>query len=335
MKAAVLYGIRDLRIEDREIPKIGEGEVLVKIKYALTCGTDLKAYERGHPYIKYPIILGHEYVGEVVEIGKKVESFEKGDLITSANSAPCYECFYCKKRLYNLCERLKENLIGFTVNGSFAEYMVVPERILKVNTFKISEKNFKKYACLEPLACVVHAWNLINVKEDDTVLIIGSGPIAILHAQVALKHSKMVTLIGKHESRLKIARKLGIEVLDLEQMQIKKNGYDIVIEAVGSLEAWNMAFDLVGKGGSVLFFGGLKAGSNVCFDAYKIHYGEVKILGSFHHDPNSVKKAFEMIEKKLINTELIITSERKLEEIEKALEDMATGKDMKVGIILA
>ncbi len=333
MKAALLYGIRDIRIEEKEIPKIKEGEVLVKIRYALTCGTDLKAYERGHPYIKYPIILGHEYVGEVVEVGKEVEGLERGDLITSANSAPCYDCFYCKKNLYNLCERLKENLIGFTINGSFAEYMVVPERILRVNTYKIKETNFRKYASLEPLACVVHSWNLIKVGENDEVLIIGSGPIAILHAQIALNHSKKVTLIGKHESRLKIARKLGIEVLDLEQIRTKENEYDVVIEAVGSIEAWNMAFDFVRKGGTVLFFGGLSAGSKVCFDAYKIHYGEVKLLGSFHHEPNSVKKAFEMIEKNMVNTELIITSERKLEEIGKAFEDMANGKDMKVGIL--
>jgi len=338
MKAALLKAIREIKIEEKEIPKPKNGELLIKVLYSLTCGTDLKAYERGHPYIKYPRIIGHEYVGEVIEKGSDVKNFEIGEIVTGANSAPCMNCYYCKKGNYNLCENLKDTLIGFTLDGSFAEYMIIPKRIVELNLFKIKEKNYKKYASLEPLACVVHAWNLLKVNDDDEVLIIGSGPIALLHAQLALSFTKKVHLLGKHESRLKLAKMLGVKVYDYEEYKdeiarLKEGeGYDIVIEAVGTIEAWNIAFELVRKGGSLVYFGGLKAGTQINLDAYKIHYGELKILGSFHHDPNSVKKAFELIKKNKVNTEMLITSERKVDELEQALLSMAKGEDMKVGI---
>jgi len=338
MKAAVLKDIGNLKIEEREIPNPNEGEVIIKLIYALTCGTDLKSYERGHPYLKFPRVIGHEYVGEIIAKGKDVKKFEIGDIVTGANSAPCGECFYCKKGNFNLCERLYENLIGFTIDGAFAEYMKIPRRIVEKNLYKIYEKDYSKYACIEPLACVIHAWKFFNVNEDDKILIIGSGPIGLLHAQVALNKSKHVYLLGKHEDRLNLAKKLNIKTFDFEVYKEKleelkdKEGFDIVIEAVGTLEAWNIAFDLVRKGGILVYFGGLKSGTKISLDAYKIHYGELKILGSFHHDPDSVRIAYEMIKQGKVNTKMLITSERKLEDLENALIDMAKGKDMKVGI---
>ncbi|HLI46727.1 MAG TPA: alcohol dehydrogenase catalytic domain-containing protein [Geobacterales bacterium] len=336
MKAAVLKNIRELKIEEKEIPVPSKGELVIRLLYALTCGTDLKSYERGHPFLKFPRIIGHEYVGEVVAKGDLVKNFEIGDLVTGANSAPCGECFYCRKGNHNLCERLNETLLGFTLDGAFAQYMKVPRRIVEKNLYKIEERDYKKYASIEPLACVVHSWKFIDVKGDDNILIIGSGPIAILHSQLALNYSKNVSLLGKHDNRLSLARRLGIKVYDYEiykqRLDELKEGFDIVIEAVGTPEAWGMAFDLVRKGGSLLYFGGLKSGTQVSFDAYKIHYGELQIYGSFHHDPVSVRRAFELIKENKVDTKILITSERNLEEIESALLDMASGKDMKVGI---
>lgn len=333
MKAAFLYGIKDLRISDIDERKPKEGEIAIRVLYSLTCGTDLKTYERGHPYIVYPRILGHEYVGEIIAKGEGVKDFEIGDIVAGANSAPCFDCFYCKRNKFNLCENLKDSLLGFTKDGSFSEYMIIPSKIVKTNLFRIEDKEYKKYAALEPLACVVHGWNLLGQQDFENVLIIGSGPIALLHAQMAKRRSKNVILIGKHEERLKKARELGIEVHDLEKEKEIDKKFELVIEAVGKQDAWEMAFNYVEKGSTVLFFGGLKYGSKVLFDAYKIHYEEIKLLGSFHHDPKSVKEAFELIRNGIINVPLLITSERRLEELKEALEDMAKGKEMKVGII--
>jgi len=340
MKAAVLYGIKNLKIEEVEIPKPKEGEILIKVLYSLTCGTDLKTYERGHAFIKYPMIIGHEYVGEIIKVGENVKNFKEGDIVTGANSAPCFNCFFCNKKSYSLCENLSKNLLGFTVNGSFAEYMCIPKEIVNVNLYKVEDKNYKKYASIEPLACVIHAWEKLNVKEDDNVLIVGSGPIALLHLQVALLKTKNVFVLAKHKDRINKIKEFNVKVFDIENENFKEEvfkennkGYDLVIEAVGKEEAWKLSFEFVRKGGTLLLFGGLRKGIEISFDSYKIHYGEVKILGSFHHDPYSVKKCFELIKNNKINTEVLITNEMKLENLEEALLRMAEGKEMKVGII--
>ena len=341
MKAALLKNIRKIEVADISIPEPKEDEILIKVVYSLTCGTDLKAYERGHPYIKYPIVLGHEYVGDIVRKGKDVKEFEIGDIVAGVNSAPCFNCFYCKKFQYNLCENIEDVLLGFKLNGCFAEYMIIPSRIVKVNLFKIEEKDFKKYAMLEPLACVVHGVNILKIQENENVLIIGSGPIGILLAQVCKNITRDVFLLAKHINRIKIAEKLGIKTINVEENyeeEIKKitnnYGFDAVIEAVGTLEAWNLAFKFVRKGGKLMYFGGLKKGTKISLDAYKIHYGELKIFGSFHHDPASVKEAYNFIKQNKIQVQSLITEEMKLENIEKALLSMAEGKNMKVGIII-
>ncbi len=341
MKAAVLYEPRKLVIEEVENPQAKDGEILIKVLYALTCGTDLKTYERGHTMIKYPMIIGHEYVGEVIENRSKNEKIKKGDIVVGANSAPCFNCYYCKKENYSLCEKLNESLLGFTKPGCFAEYMVIPQRISEINLFKLNDYDYKRYASLEPLACVVHGWKYLNVKDEDYVLIIGSGPIGILHALMAKLYTKNVYLLGKHKERLSLINELGINTFDYDEYyknlhEIKNHYYfDVVIEAVGTNEAWNLAFELVRKGGFLLLFGGLGPNSKAIFDATKIHYGEIKILGSFHHDPNSIKKSFELIRDKVIPIDKLITSEVNLEKIEFALNNMAKGWDMKVGIKIA
>jgi Threonine dehydrogenase and related Zn-dependent dehydrogenases len=341
MKAALLKGVRNIEVTDIDVPEPKPDEILIKILYSLTCGTDLKAYERGHPYIKYPVVLGHEYVGEIVKKGRDVKNFEIGEIVTGANSAPCFNCFYCNKAQYNLCENIEDVLIGFKLNGCFSEYMIVPGRIVKVNLFKVEEKDFKKYAMLEPLACVIHAVNILHIQENENVLIIGSGPMGILLSQVCKNITNQVFLLGKHMARIKIAERLGIKTINIEENyeeEVKRitsdYGFDVVIEAVGTLDAWNLAFKLVRKGGKLMYFGGLKRGLEINLDAYKIHYGEIKIFGSFHHDPNSVKEAYNIIKQNKIQIQSLITEEMKLPDIEKALLSMAEGKNMKVGIVM-
>ncbi|MCJ7718754.1 alcohol dehydrogenase catalytic domain-containing protein, partial [Candidatus Bathyarchaeota archaeon] len=178
MKAAMLHGVKDLRVEDVDVPGVGIGEVLVKIKAATTCGTDVKIYQRGYveKIIKLPTIFGHEWAGEVVEVGENLDWPKKGMRVRAGNSAPCLHCNMCQKGKYNLCE----NMIWLW--GAYAEYIKIPARTVLVNMQEVpSHISFEEAAITEPLACVLHGVEEANVKLGDTVAVIGAGPIGLLH----------------------------------------------------------------------------------------------------------------------------------------------------------
>ena len=168
MKVAVLYGKEKIRIEERETPKPGKGEVLVKVKTALTCGTDVKVFLKGgHPrMIRLPSPFGHEFSGEIAEVGEGVEGWEKGMRVVAVNSAPCFQCYHCRRGEYSLCEDL------LFLNGAYAEYILIPERIVRYNLYSLpSNLSFEESAFLEPLSCVVHGVEEIGVKLGDTVAV--------------------------------------------------------------------------------------------------------------------------------------------------------------------
>ena len=214
MKAAVFYGPGDLRVEEVEKPKPGPGEVLVKTSVALTCGTDLKTYLRGHPYSKPPLIMGHEYTGIVEEVGEGVDWVKPGDRIVTVNSAPCGHCIYCKLGRPNLCERLMDQIIGFTVDGAYAEYVKVPPRVARFNLYHVAEDvEPVEAALLEPFSCVVRGQRLINIDLGDTIAIIGAGPIGLMHLLLAqISGSKKTIVIDISPDRLRFAEELGADV---------------------------------------------------------------------------------------------------------------------------
>ena len=186
MLAVRFYEPGNLKAEQVSVPEPGPGELIVKSAVALTCGTDVKMYKRGHPLAKPPQIMGHEFAGSVSAVGKGVTNFRVGMNVVAANSAPCNQCFYCLLHQPNLCERLNESIIGFALPGTYAEYVRVPERIVRQNTFQVPDGvPLESVASLEPLACVVHGWELIRIfPTGGTVVIIGGGPIGLLHVQL-------------------------------------------------------------------------------------------------------------------------------------------------------
>jgi L-iditol 2-dehydrogenase len=198
------------RIELREIktPHPSYGEILVKIKAALTCGTDLKAFGRGHPVIPMPGVFGHEFSGVVVKVGKGVMRFKEGDELMAVHSAPCLECRYCKKGLYNLCEKIMDT----KVLGAFAEYILLPPGIVRQNVFhKPKNITFEEAAFLEPLSCVIHGTGCLDIKKGDCALVIGAGPIGLLHLLLLKEKGAKVTVIDKHNKKLNLAKKLGAD----------------------------------------------------------------------------------------------------------------------------
>jgi L-iditol 2-dehydrogenase len=341
MLAVRFYSPGDLRVEQVPVPEPGPGELVVKSAVALTCGTDVKMYRRGHPLAKPPTIMGHEFAGTITAVGAGVGNFKVGTRVVSANSAPCGKCFYCLIHQPNLCEHLNDSIVGFTWPGSYAEYVRIPEGIVRQNTFEVPEGvASEEVASLEPLACVVHGWDLINQTPSGIVVIIGGGPIGLLHAQLArLNGAKKVALCDVVEERLQEARKVGVDVtidsanenlaermLDLTEGR----GADLVVEAVGRRETWESAQTLVRKGGTVLLFGGCPAGTAVSFDAEKIHYGEMHIQGAFHHTPASVERAFRLIVSGRVSIKPLISHDMPLERAKEALELMGSGKALKI-----
>src|SRR6266542_4739530 len=174
MMAAVLYGKEHLQVEPVSVPTIDPGDILVRVKVALTCGTDVKVFRRGYHarMIVPPAVFGHELAGDVVEAGANVRNFKSGQRVVAANSAPCNECFFCGRGLENLCEDLLFN------NGAYAEYIRIPARIVERNTYTIPPNvSYHDAALVEPLACVIRGLEETAMRSGDTVTIIGLGPI--------------------------------------------------------------------------------------------------------------------------------------------------------------
>ena len=216
MKAIQYYAPKDIRYEEVLVKPPEAGEVVVKIMSALTCGTDVKTFRRGHPVLikEVPSGFGHEFAGIVEKIGRGVEGFKVGDRVVAANSAPCGECFFCRKGEYNLCENL--NLL----NGAYAQYITVPARIVKKNMLILTDDlSFDKAAFCEPLANVVHGAERTEIKSGDTVGIIGIGPIGLMFARIAKLMGARVIVAGRNPMKLQAAEDFAHadETIDLKK----------------------------------------------------------------------------------------------------------------------
>jgi L-iditol 2-dehydrogenase len=302
MMAAVLYGKEHLQVEKVAIPKIGSGDILVRVKVALTCGTDVKVFRRGYHarMIVPPAVFGHELAGDVVAAGEEVRGIRTGQRVVSANSAPCDDCFFCRRGLENLCEDLLFN------NGAYAEYIRIPARIVKRNTYVIPEHvSYHDAALVEPLACVLRGFEETDPRPGDTISIIGLGPIGLMFVKLAKLYGCRVVAVGRRKQQLDRAARLGAD--ELIEAPAESNpvpairrltdsrGVDIAIEAVGTPQTWHWAVDMVRRGGIVNFFGGCPNDSKVSLDTALLHYSEITCKATFHHTPAYIRKALDLI----------------------------------------
>lgn len=325
-----------IELKQTPIPEPSKGEVLVKVKAALTCGTDLKAFLRGHPMIPMPGVFGHEFSGVIAKVGKGVKDFKVGDEIMAVHSAPCLKCKYCKKKLYNLCE----NIMNTKVLGAFAEYILLPSHIVKQNLFhKPVNLSFEEAALLEPLSCVVHGMQKINIKKGDKVLIIGTGPIGLLHLCIAKLKGASIIITGLEQERLKLARNLDAEmaVLPSELTNAVNKfsdglGVDYVFECTGQIDVWETSINYVRRGGTVILFGGVKKGTIVTYDTYRLHYDEITLKGVFHFTPHDVKIAYNLL-KDTLNLSILISGSYPLKDLNIALNRLSKGEGIKYAII--
>lgn len=338
MKAVLFYGPQNIKYEETMIKPLEKGEILVKIGAALTCGTDVKTFRRGHPVLikSIPSGFGHEFAGTVEKVSEGVTNVKVGDRVVCANSAPCGECFFCKRGEYNLCENLD------LLNGAYAEYIVVPERIVKKNTIILPDSlSFHKAAFAEPLANVVHGVERTEIKPGDTVGVIGIGPIGLMFARLAKLKGARVIAAGRNPIKLKLAEEFSHadEVVDLKKYPNPEKifkafteegrGLDVAVECVGLPEMWERVFSCVRPGGTVHFFGGCKSGSTVTFDTTKMHYGDIKLMSVFHHTPKYFRQALDYIASGEVEVEKLITAELPLEKVEWAMEQHIAGNAIK------
>lgn len=339
MKAVRYYAPNDIRYEEVKIPELNEGEILVKVEAALTCGTDVKTFRRGHPVLikKVPSGFGHEFSGIVEKIDETVTNVKIGDRVVCANSAPCGECFYCRREEYELCENLD------LLNGAYAQYIVVPKRIVEKNTLILPDDlDFPRATFCEPLSNVIHGIAKTPIKKGDVVGVMGIGPIGLMFAKLAkLKGAKVIAL-GRNPLKLKLAEEFADAdvVIDLKKYPDpadiiiantnEKRGLDVAIECVGLPEMWEKMFSLVRKGGYVHFFGGCASGSTVNLDTRRLHYDEVKIISSFHHTPKYFREALDLIASGELDVEKLITHRMDMKYAKKAIEMHRDGEAIKI-----
>ena len=338
MRAIQYYGPQDIKYEEVMVKPPEEGEVVVKVMSALTCGTDVKTYRRGHPVLikSVPSGFGHEFAGIIDRVGKGVNNFKVGDRVVAANSAPCGHCFYCRHEEYNLCENLD------LLNGAYAQYITVPARIVQKNMLILPDNlSFDKAAFCEPLANVVHGVERTDIKPGQTVGIIGIGPIGLMFARLAKLKAANVIVAGRNPIKLKAAEEFAHadEIVDLtryanpekifKEFTEEKKGLDVAVECVGLPEIWERIFSCVRPGGKVHFFGGCKSGSTVTFDTTRMHYGDITLMSVFHHTPKYFRQALEHIASGELEVEKLITDTIGLDKIEWAMQQHIAGKAIK------
>lgn len=338
MQAAVLYGKEDVRIESVPVPDIAVGELLVQVRTALTCGTDVKVFRRGYHarMIQPPALFGHELAGDVVATGQGVARFAVGQRVVAANSAPCGKCFFCLRHQANLCEDLLFN------NGAYAEFIRIPARIVEKNTYLIPDGlDYKDAALAEPLACAVRGLDECHVQPGDTVAVLGLGPLGLMFVRLAkYAYGARVLVVARRLEQIDRAMMLGADegiLLGESSALIKEvrsrtggRGSDVVIEATGHPDAWELATHLVRKGGTINFFGGCPAGTKVGLDTSLLHYSEITCKGSFHHTPHHIRRALQFIANGNVTAEHLVNHEEPLSHLPQVLSDLAHGRNGQV-----
>jgi len=314
--------------------------VVVKIHTALTCGTDLKAYLRGHPKMPMPTLFGHEFSGEIARVGNGVKTFHEGDPVMSVHSAPCGACYYCSRGQDNLCELT----MRAKVMGAYAEYIRVPSHIVRQNMYtKPPHLSFKEAALLEPLACVLHGFDQFTLGREDTVVVIGAGAIGLMHLLVLRTLGiENVILVGRRAYRLKLARELGAaQVIDAAAVDAasfvrhatRGHGADVVIECTGKPEVWESAIQMVRRGGQVVLFGGCPSGTKVTIDTGRLHYDQITLRSPFHYTRAAVRRSYEVLAGGLATAKQLITAEYPLEQLPKVFSLLCQGDCIKYAVI--
>jgi L-iditol 2-dehydrogenase len=335
MKVAVYYRNDDVRIEERPVPDISSGEILVRMKASGICGTDVMEWYRMR---KAPCVLGHEMVGEIVKVGRNVQGFMEGNRVFVSHHVPCYRCHYCLQEKYTACESLHK---GNYDPGGFAEYIRVPKENVKYGTFMLPESmTYEEAAMIEPLACAIAGQNQLKVREGQTVLIIGSGISGLLHVHLAKRKGARIASTDINEYRLNKASEFGADsIIDARKYSSDKlrsvndnRLADVVIVCAAARKAIDDAISSVDRKGEILFFAVPDFDINI--PSVRFWRNEISLHFSYGAAPEDLRAAIELIQGDAESIGKMITHRITLSEIQQGFELVSAAKDsLKVVVV--
>jgi L-iditol 2-dehydrogenase len=330
--AAYLLAPGNVELRHVPIPQPGEGQVSLRVERGLAGGTDRKAFARGHPMIPMPGPFGHRYAGAVAALGPGAPPLEIGQPVMGVHSAPCLHCDLCRAGRHNLCpDVMKEKVLG-----AFAQYLCIPAAVAKQNLFPRPDwLDAEHAALLEELACVVHGLELIDWRGVDRVLVLGLGAMGLLFAQLLPHYTKATGAgAGRRAGRLELARCFNLRpVWDVDNDPIPPGErFDCVLECTGQLDGWQEAFDRAAPGGQVLLFGGVPRGTVLPLDTFRLHYEEIRVVGSFHFSPRDVAKARELLLSTSLELDPLLSGCLPLAQLPEALRRLEASEGLQYAI---
>ena len=335
LKAAVLYGKKNIKIEEVNLPA-NQHNIMIKITACGICMSDVKAYQEGQShYCKPPIILGHEYVGTLVKISKKNGDFKNGDRVAVIHAVNCGYCSYCQRGLFELCENKQR-----ASNGGFAEYVSINEKFAKIALLKIPDKlSINEATFLEPIACCIESIEKCNIGLGDIIVIIGAGVMGLLLLQLSLlKGTSKVIVSEINEYRRNIAKSLGATVVNPEETDLKKfitketcsEGVDVAITTVFKEDIIKECFLFTRKEGTVFIFGSAIKNPDLLINSNKIHYDQINIMGSSAYKPFHFSIALKLLKENRISLTPLITSVEPLKNIKTSLDNYIKPENLKI-----
>jgi L-iditol 2-dehydrogenase len=317
------------------VPAPARGEVVLRMRAALTCGTDLKILARGHPRIRLPLTMGHEFAGEIAAVGPEVTAWKVGDRVVPGISGPCGRCADCLGGRANLCAAGHADRAW----GAFAEQVRIPAGVVAANLHRIPEGLDAEIAAfLDPLASVLHGWNRLRAPSG-TLLVYGAGALAFLWAAVGKMHGLEVVIAGRRADRSALAARYGARFVDLTRQGpeaiVGHTGApaDVAVDCTGEKTVWELLPELVRPGGQVLLFGGCAPGTAVAFDAARLHYAEIALIGAFHYSPAEARSALEALAAGRIDPRPLLTARGTLDDVPRFLSEQGRGEGVRYAIL--
>ncbi|WP_455382093.1 alcohol dehydrogenase catalytic domain-containing protein [Salinispira pacifica] len=343
MKAVRLFGKEDLRVVEVEKPKPAAGEILVRGGAALICGTDVRMYKNGASVV--PVTLGHELAGTIEALGPGVTHYREGMRVAVAPNMGCGVCDECVSGHTELCAELRA--LGINLDGGFADYFIVPAAaVSQGNVVELGEQiSFQEAAIAEPLSCVYNSFERCHTQPGDSVLVIGAGPIGLMHAKLhKLAGAGRVMIHDINESRLAICKRDDESFITVGPDQPKERVYeltggrgaDVVITAASAPATQQFAFQVAALNARVIFFGGLPKGKEqVSLDTNVIHYKMITVTGTSRQSLRQYRQCLKLIDQGVLDVRGIITRTMPLEQAQEAIETVVRGEGLKTGFVMA
>jgi len=343
MKAARLFGKNDLKVVDIPVPEVGDGQILLRVKAATVCGTDLRMYANGAAGVdeEHPLTLCHEFAGVIEKIGKGVEDLFVGQRVSVAPNIGCGECDLCLSGNTHHCAKLIA--IGVNMDGGFAEFVIIPENaVAQGNVTPLADNvSFEAAAANEALACVYNSFERYGVNPGEVVVIIGAGAIGMMHAKLALMAgASCVILNDLSEERLNACKALEPRVLivadglkEAVDKETDGRGADVVITACSVQSVQEDAFNYAGLNARVNFFGGLPKGKTATLDTNQIHYKQLQVSGTTRSNLEQYKKTLDFIAGETVEVDSLITGRFPIEDIKTAFDNVAAQNGLKQAIV--